>query len=273
MVKIITTWIIILSILAFFVLIFTVRARVTLELVDRLSLSVRIFGFKIDILPKKQKKYRLSDYTPKKIAKRDKKKAIRDAKKAEKKRKKQSEKQKEKNLSKEERKKLKAEKKASRPTLPDSIELFSRIARLFFSKLFRHLHFHVARIKIKVGAPDAAKVAMLYCGICTALKPTLIFLDKYSNLHGMKKADIDISPDFLSEKLSMDIKLGFSMSLGGLLAVLFRTVFSFIFGWIKIKPNKASSKTDDDSADKNPKSNAKTKNESNPSVNEAEATI
>ena len=241
----ITGWIIFLSVLAFFVLIFTVRARITLQVADELSLSIRVFGIKMPILPKKTKKYKLSDYTPKKIAKRDKKKAKTEAKKAERKRQRELEKQKKKQDKQKLTKQERDAKRASRPPVPDTISLFSRIAKLFFSKLFRHMHFHVARIKIKVGASDAAKVAMLYCGICTALKPTLIFLDKYSNLHGMKKADIDIATDFLSEKLTIDIKLGFSMSLGGLLAVLLRTLFDFLMGWLKIKPSQSK----DDSKD------------------------
>ena len=250
----ITGWIIFLSVLAFFVLIFTVRARITLEVADELSLSIRLFGIKFPILPKKPKRYKLSDYTPKKIAKRDKKKAKLDAKKAEKKRQRELEKQKKKQDKQELTKQEREAKRASRPPLPDTISLFSRIAKRFFSKFFRHMHFHVARIKIKVGAPDAAKVAMLYCGICTALKPTLIFLDKYSNLHGMKRADIDIATDFLSEKLTINIKLGFSMSLGGLLAVLLRTLFDFLMGWLKIKPSQHKT---DSSTDTNNQSNEK----------------
>ena len=77
----------------------------------------------------------------------------------------------------------------------------------------------------------------MYVGICHAINPVLSFLDKHSNLHGRKNADIDVSPDFLSEELKIDIKLGFSTSLGGLLGALFRTGFSFIFGWMKIVPS------------------------------------
>ena len=73
-----------LIILAFFALIFSVRVKVTINLDDELTLYVRAFGIKINILPKKPKKYRISDYTLKKIAKRDKKNAEAAAKKAQK---------------------------------------------------------------------------------------------------------------------------------------------------------------------------------------------
>ena len=263
------TTVVFLCILAFFVLIFAMRVRVTIELRDELSLTVMVLGIKIKILPKKPKKYKLSDYTPKKIAKRDQKAAEKAAKKAEAKKKKQAakaEKKKQKKveqkkLTKAEKKAIKAKKKASRPPIPDMLSLFLRVIKLFFSGFLSHFHFHVARIRIQVGSADAATTALMYSGICTVIKPILNFLRKHSNLHGMKNADIDIAPNFLSEELKLDVKLGFSMSLGGLLGVLLKTAFSFLFGWIKIKPsapsepvqNKEKAKADAGKSTKNKK--------------------
>ena len=97
------------------------------------------------------------------------------------------------------------------------------------------------RIKIAVGSADAATTAMLYSGICTAMKPVLKFLDKHSNLHGMKNAVIEVTPDFLSDSIKADVKMSFSMSIGGLLGVLFKTAFKFLFGWMKITPKSSAS--------------------------------
>ncbi len=63
------------TIAAIFTALFTIRVRVDLEMNDEIRLSVLAFGVRINILPKKPKKYRLSKYTPKKIAKRDRKAA------------------------------------------------------------------------------------------------------------------------------------------------------------------------------------------------------
>lgn len=249
--------IVFLIILAFFVALFSIRIRVNLEMKDELSLSVWAFGIKINILPKKPPKYNLKKYTPKKIAKRDKaaleaakKKAL---KKAEKKKQKEAEKQRKKEeqakLTKAEKKAIKAKKKASMPPIPDMLSLFMRIIKLFFSGFFAKFHFHVARIQIKIGSADAATTAMLWCAISTGLKPILIFLDKKSNLHGMKNADIRITTDYLSEEIEANVKLAFSLSIGGLLGVLFRTAFSFLFGWLKIKPSASATPTDQSSAD------------------------
>ena len=223
------------------------RVRVTVEMKEDsdLALTVTVLGINIKILPKKPKKYNIKNYTPKKIAKRDKKAAEKAEKKriaAAKKKAEKAEKKKQKKeaaakLTKAEKKAIKARKKAKRPPIPDMLSLFLRVIKILFSGLFSKFHFHVARLRIKVGSSDAATTALMYVAICQAINPVLNFLAKHSNLHGRGNADIDVSPDYLSEELKVDIKLGFSTSLGGLLGALFRTGFSFIFGWMKIVPS------------------------------------
>ena len=228
------------AIVALFVLLFTVRVRVDLEMSDELHLSVLAFGYRIKILPKKEKKYNLRDYTPKKIAKRDKIAAEKAAKKAEaaklKKKSKAKKKQSEAKLTKAEKKAIKARKKASRPRVHDMLSLFSKILKIFFSGFLAKFHFHVARIKIDVGSDNAATTALMCVGIRATLRPILNFLDKHSNLHGMKKAEIAVTPNYISEEIKADVKLGFSTSLGGMLGVAIRAGFAFLIGWFKIKP-------------------------------------
>lgn len=232
---------IILGILAFFIALFGIRVRVTIEMQEELSLKVWAFGKTIRILPKKQKKYKISSYTPRKIAKRDRKAARKAAKKAERNAAKRAEKSKKKSeeskLTPAEIKARKAKKKASRPPLPDMISLLLKVLKLFFGSFFAKFHFHVAKIHINIGSSDAATTALLWCAVSSALKPILILIDKKSNLHGMRNADIKITTDYLSDEIKADIKLAFSMSIGALLGVLFKAGFSFIFGWIKIKPS------------------------------------
>ncbi len=260
---------IILGIAAFFTLIFTVRARVTIDMADDdLKLSVSVCGIKINILPKKPKKYKLSNYTLKKIAKRDRKKAIKDAKRAEaaalKKKKKALEKKRKKEaaakLTKAEKKAIKARKKASMPPLPPLISLLLKTLGYFFPGIFGKFHFHVARIRLRIGGADAAQTALMYYAVSNALGPTLKFIDKHSNLHGMKRAEIDIAPDFLSEEIKADVKLGFSTSLGSILGSLLGTGFKFIFGFLKIKPSAPAvteHKKDSSSQSKNANENKK----------------
>lgn len=228
------------SIIAFFVLLFTVRVRVNVKMKEELELSLIVFGAKIKILPKKPKKYDLKKYTLKKIQKRDEKAAAKAQKKAEAKAKKKKEKDEKKKaakaLTKEQKKAIKAKKKASRPPIPDMISLFKEVIGLFFGTFFSKFHFHVAKIKIKVGSNDAATTAILHGAICAALGPTLTFIDRHSNLHTKRNYTLYIEPDFTSDKIDIDIDLGFSMSLGGVLSAAIKAGFRFIMGWTKIKP-------------------------------------
>ena len=236
---------IILGIIALFVLIFSVRVRVTIDMADEMRLWVSVLGFRINILPKKPKKYKLGNYTLKKIAKRDAKKAAKEKKKAEAKALKQKKKAAEKKAKKEneakltkaEKKAKKAEKKASRPPLPDLINLLLKTLGFFFPGLFSKFHFHVARIKLKIGGSDAAQIALTYYAVSNALGPVLSFIDKHSNLHGMRRAEIEIVPDYLSEEIKADVKLGFSTSLGGILGTVLKAGFKLLFGYMKIKPS------------------------------------
>ena len=189
-----------LIILAFFVALFTIRVKVTLEMKDELYLTVFAFGATLRILPKKPKKYKLRDYTPKKIAKRDAKKAKADAQKAEKKRqrnaKKAAEKQKKKDaqakLTKEQKKAIREKKRSSRPPIPDILELLFKIIRMFFSGFFAKFHFHVARIRIKIGSSDAATTALLWCTVSTARTKSPVFFSSVT------PADISMGSPFFS---------------------------------------------------------------------------
>jgi biopolymer transport protein ExbB/TolQ len=110
--------IVIACIILLFVLLFTVRAYITIDLHDEFALSVKVLGIPLHILPQKQKKYNPRHYTLKKIRKRDAKEAKRQARLAAKKAKKDAEKAKEKaaldKLTKAQRKALKKEKRAIR---------------------------------------------------------------------------------------------------------------------------------------------------------------
>ncbi len=233
----------ILSILGLIILLLTliiaVRVKVTLKIQDTLSLIISFLGIKIQILPKKKKKYKLKNYTLKKIRAREAKQERKDAKKAQKQAKKAAKKKakpKKKKLTKEE----KAQKRAERPALPDMVSLFCEILGLVPKTFLARFHFHVAKLHISVGGADAAKSAITYGAISGALYPLLEFLGRHSNLH-RKNADIYVEVDYTSEKTKFDGDIAFSVSIFGLLAAALKIGFKFLFGWIKIKPDTKSS--------------------------------
>ena len=226
---------IILAIIAFFAAILTIRIRLTVELKDELFLYVGVLGIRYQVYPRKQKKYRLRNYTKKKIAKRDRAAALKAQKRAERRSKKGSpDKFSLKNLD------LKNQLE-SLPPIPHMIKLLLNIVKILFSGLFKKFHFHIERLRIKVGGEDAAKIALTYVAITNGLHPVLAFVDKYSNLHGASRKNIEISTDYLSEEIVADVKLGFSTSIGGVLCALIRAAFHGIVGYVKIMPQDDNS--------------------------------
>ena len=240
---------IILGIIALFALILNVRIKLTVELRDELFLTLSFLGLKYRIMPRKPHKYKLRHYTPKKIAKRDAKAAKEAQLKAEKKARRDAEKKQKEQAERERKSKLtKAQLRAERkrklqslPPIPDMFSLFFDIIKLFFSGLFKKFHFHVDRLRIRVGGEDAAQIALVYVAITQGLHPLCAFLDKHSNLHGVKKADIEISTDYLSESIAADVKVAFSTSIGGVLGAAIKVAFKALVGWIRISPKSSTS--------------------------------
>ncbi len=240
-----TAWIVVGCIILFFVLLFTVHAYITIEMKEDMALTVRVLGIPIRILPKKPKTYKTSRYTLKKIRKRDEKAAKKAAKKAAAKQKKKAEKAQKKadkkaelaKMTREERKALKAKKKASKPALTDLISLICRILKLFFSRFFGKLHIKVARLHVRVGASDAMQAAVIYGVANQSVQYLVALLGKISHVDGLKKADIRVEPDFLSDKIEFECKITFRVSLGNVLGAVLKAGWHFLIGYLRIKPD------------------------------------
>lgn len=228
-----------LSILGFvlllLILVIAVRVKVTLKIKEDFELFITFLGIKIRLIPKKKKKYKLRRYTLKKIRAREEKQAKKDAKKAQKKAEKAAAKKSAKAQKKKLTKEEKAQKKAERPSIPDMASLFIKLLGLLPKTFLARFHFHVAKLHIIVGSENAAKTAITYGAISGALYPVLEFLDRHSNLH-KRGADIFIDTDYTAEKIKFDADIAFSMSIFGLLCVALKLAFTFLVGWMKIKP-------------------------------------
>ncbi len=240
-----TALIIIGCILLFFIFLFTVHAFITLDMAEDMALSVRVLFIRIKILPKKEKAYNPKKYTLKKIRKRDEKEAKKAAKASENKEKKaleKAEKKAEKKaklaaMSKEERRELKRKKKESRPALTDLIPLVCRVLGLFCSRFFGKLRIKVARLNVRIGAADAMQAAVMYGVVNQSVQYLMEGLKKFTHVDGLKKAEINIVPDFTSDKLDFDFKLTVRVSLGNVLGAVFKAGWKFLIGFLRIKPN------------------------------------
>ena len=197
------------------------------------------------ILPKKEKSYNVKNYSLKKIRKREEKArkkaeaaALKKKKKAEKKATEKAKKKAElEGLTREERRAAKALQKASKPALGDLVSLICRVLGVFCSRFFGKIRIKVARLNVRVGAADAMQTAVLYGVANQSVQYLMAGLGRITNLDGLDKAEVSVTPDFLSGKIDFDLKLTIRVSLGNVLGALIRAGWKFLVGYIRIKPD------------------------------------
>ena len=242
------------GILLFYGLLLVVRARVTLELKDEFFLTIWLFGIPIRILPWKErkKKYRLGRYTLRKIKKRE----ARAAKRAEKRRLRKLKEEPEKKKKKPEPEKEEGESKIklsdllgilqkfldATPSVTDLVPLLCRVAKLFTSRFFGRIHIKVARLHIRVGASDAMQTAVLFGVINQSVQYLVAFLNKICRVHGLRRADFQIYPDFLTEDTKVDFKITFGVSLGAVILAFLRAAWYLFRGYLRIRPTASNPK-------------------------------
>lgn len=97
----------------------------------------------------------------------------------------------------------------------------------------RHLRVRVARLHINVATGDAANTAILYGAIAQSAAYIAALLDSTKTLKNPARSDVDIRADYLSEKTTADIEIGFSIRVWQVFDVLIRTGITFIKKEIK----------------------------------------
>ena len=210
------------GILLFFAFIASLRAEVLIAYSDELRLTVRVLGIPIKILPKKKKKVKISAYSRKNRAKyeaAEKEKALKKAKK-------KAEKKKKKDAAKAKKKADKAAGKVKpKKPLSETIDMIRDLVAVFVGRFAKHLRIRIARLHIGVATGDAASTAILYGAIAPSVACIAALLDSTSTLRHPARTDVDIHADYLSEKMQIDIEIGFSICVWQLFDVLFRTGF------------------------------------------------
>lgn len=226
-----------LIILGAFLLLFTfilsLRVKITIVANEQAQAFLEVLFLKIKLFPKDQKPPKLSDYTPEKIAQREKK-----AKKKEEKRLKQQklkeEKKKQKKAKKEAQKKAeeqKQDKKKKRLTLSDINELVKLVSALvgtLFSKFGRRLRIDLTKVHIVVASDDPALTAIEYGVICQSVAYLVEILDRITNITPKEEKDIGVHVDFLSDKPSVDICVSASLRVWHVFDILFSVAIRFV---------------------------------------------
>ena len=210
------------GILLFFAFIASLRAEVLIAYSDEFALTIRVLGIPIKILPKKKKKIRISAYSKKNRAKYE----AAEREKAIKKAKKKSEKKKKKDAAKAKKKADKAAGKAKpKKPLSDTIDMILDLVGAAVGRFGKHLRIRIARLHIGVATGDAASTAILYGALAPSVACIAALLDSTSTLRYPARTDVDIHADYLSEKMQIDIEIGFSICVWQLFDILFRTGF------------------------------------------------
>lgn len=107
----------------------------------------------------------------------------------------------------------KAKKVPKKKKSADVLMLLRSLSRDLFGRFFRSLRVKFSKIHIAVATGNAAATALLYSAVCAAVAELASLLDAASALEAPEKTDVQITADFLSEELTADIDLVFSLRL------------------------------------------------------------
>lgn len=195
------------------------RVRVLLLCTDTVKLQLRILCFRLTLFPKKPPSPH--SFSPEALRKKERKAKRKAAKKAAKAAKKQNAK---------ERRTTKETGAKSAHTgdmeLCEKLELIQKLLVALLRATDKHLRLRAARLHIRVATGDAAKTAVLYGAVSGALSGVLALLDRVTVLRA-KPPEVAVYADYLSEHSRADIRLVFSMRLGGALLSLFSVAMAF----------------------------------------------
>ena len=234
-----------LGIVLFFFLVGLIAARIHILYDGKLKLYVTVLGFiKIRIVPSDKDLLNDPDYPQKKkekirkkLAKAKVKKAIK-AKKKKEKEKKKKEAERKKKLEGEStppkpQEKPKPKKKLTFKQIKYLLRLVLRVLKVFLLKFKKALRITSVKVKIKVASDDAAKTAYMYAAVSAGFANLEAFLYEFMNYKKVKKKNVAIYADFLSETIEADIHIVLRLRVGQVLGVAFSSLFAAIGYYIK----------------------------------------
>ncbi|MBP5207155.1 MAG: DUF2953 domain-containing protein [Clostridia bacterium] len=205
------------GILLFILLLCLIPVGIRIVYDKEFALSVTIGPVRKQIIPKKEKKIRISDYSYEKLERRKR----REEKKAAAKAKKKKKNEKKGSAGKEEKKDSVLVSKLKNPdTAPEMIEQLYDMLSVIVEKFARRLHIKFFTLDATIGSDNAAKTAILYGGACSAAGMIASLLSQYTDAKN-KKNGIRIAPDFLAEKTAVSADVSAKIYVGGVFTYLF----------------------------------------------------
>lgn len=212
-----TPLIIVLSVLLLLFVLLMIRGHATVEYRDSVTVRISILGIPFWRYPKKKKKIRLSDYTPKKLEKKKRREArLQDKRK--------------KRLAKKAKRRGEpsaGSTPAKKRGLLENLGLIREILTVLIGKSAKHIRVHADRILINVATDDAAKTAILFGAVNQAVVGILELLDQTQKLSVSRSSTISVKADFAAQKSTADISITLSLRVWQILKVLFHTALQY----------------------------------------------
>lgn len=193
-----TALIVILSALAFLLLLLLFRVRLVFTCREEVRVTAWVLCFPIVLYPRRKKPKLPKEKEEKKEKKRRKSK-----------------------------KKCKEDSRKPKKSLPEKIRLVRALLAALLRRTRRYLHLRAVRAHISVATGDAASTAVLYGAVSAALSGLLALLDRAFNLKA-PPGDVAVFPDFTGEKTKADLKIVLSLRVFGALAILFSVAIAYV---------------------------------------------
>ena len=222
-------WKIILAAIAgIILLILFLRVKVVAEAPDDLRLTLYVGPFPVRLIPKKDERLRLKDWSLENYRKK-----LEENKNSENlfgKLKSSLSKRhgKKKKPAKAEGKQTPQAEKTEETDIGGLIEKVTRVAKVFVVRLGKHLRVDFYKLRIVVASPDAARTAITYGVVIGAVQNLWALLVSTGNLHTHRKSVLSVDTDFTKTKSEFEIKLGFSLRVWQIIDILFRTALEYL---------------------------------------------
>ncbi len=199
-----------------------------------LTIDLSYLFFKLRLMPKKEKKVRIKDYSYKNLQKKKRREEKKTEKAKAKKAKKAAVKKKTAgggsgNGNKEVSSKQKKKNKSVVSAILEIRDLLFDVISRFPGK-FR---LDVNRLVISVGGKDAAATAVTYGVVTEAVGALLTLLESGIRLRRGGVNDIMITPDYLSGRIDADVKIRLSIKPASVLEIAFRFIVGYVSKKIK----------------------------------------
>ena len=210
------------AVLFFLIALLALRIRIVLTVKDSVCLQLRILFLRFTLYPRR-KRIRLREYSPRRIARKERRAKRKAAKKAAK-------------LLKKKKGHAVAAPKKNR-TLPEKLRLARALLRMLIHRTKKHLRLHAARLRIRVATGDAATTAILYGAVSQSAAYLLGALSEVTRLRA-DPDDVCVVADFTAERSTADVRIVLSIRIFGALATVLGVAFSYLRTKLGIKATR-----------------------------------